>query len=121
MTLNDDKQESEDDEKEIDEVKKLLKMIHLKKVPKKKIIKRMATKRMVIKRMIMKRMMMKRMERDESKPYSKAFITTPSLSHSLWVQAFHLSIDDRLTTNVTFKNKKTLICRLEDLVTMANR
>jgi hypothetical protein len=45
-------------------------------------------------------------ERDESKPYSKAFITTPSLSHSLWVQAFHLSIDDRLTTNVTFKNKK---------------
>ncbi len=50
--------------------------------------------------------MMKRMERDESKPYSKAFITTPSLSHSLWVQAFHLSIDDRLTTNVTFKNKK---------------
>jgi hypothetical protein len=60
-------------------------------------------------------------ERDESKPYSKAFITTPSLSHSLWVQAFHLSIDDRLTTNVTFKNKKTLICRLEDLITMANR
>jgi hypothetical protein len=35
-------------------------------------------------------------ERDESKPYSKAFITTPSLSHSLLVQAFHLSIDDRL-------------------------
>ena len=65
--------------------------------------------------------MMKRMERDESKPYSKAFITTPSLSHSLWVQAFHLSIDDRLTTNVTFENKKTLICRLEDLITMANR
>jgi hypothetical protein len=59
-------------------------------------------------------------ERDESKPYCKTFITTPTLSHSLWVQAFHLGIDDRLTTNVTFNKKKTNTCRLEDLTALAN-
>ena len=46
-------------------------------------------------------------ERDEDKPYCKPFVTQPTINHSLWVQAFHMSIDDRLTTNVILKTQKT--------------
>ena len=47
-------------------------------------------------------------ERDEDKPYYKPFVTQPTINHSLWVQAFHMSIDDRLTTNVILKTQKTI-------------
>ena len=45
-------------------------------------------------------------ERDVTKPYCKDFSNEPTVSHALWVQAFCLSVDDRLTTTVTAKNQK---------------
>ncbi len=45
-------------------------------------------------------------ERNDTKPYCKTYMTKPTLSHSLLMKD-HLSIDDRLTTNVTIKNQKS--------------
>jgi hypothetical protein len=45
-------------------------------------------------------------ERDEAKPFSKFFADKVSIDHKLWVQSFHLSIDDRPTCYITDKQKK---------------
>ena len=45
-------------------------------------------------------------ERDESKPYVKIFSETPTITHGIWKDAFHLNIDDRLTTSITLRHKK---------------
>ena len=45
-------------------------------------------------------------ERDEAKPFSKLFADKVSIDHKLWVQSFHLSIDDRPTCYITDKQKK---------------
>ena len=47
-------------------------------------------------------------ERDEAKPFSKIFADKVSIDHKLWVQSFHLSIDERPTCYITDKQKKKL-------------
>jgi hypothetical protein len=45
-------------------------------------------------------------ERDETKAFSKPFNEKVSIQHNLWIQSFHLSIDDRPTCHITDKQKK---------------
>ena len=46
-------------------------------------------------------------DRDTSKPFSKTFIEKPEINHALWVQGFHLNIDDRPTATISNKNVKS--------------
>ena len=45
-------------------------------------------------------------ERDETKPFAKPFTEKVKIDHKLWVQSFHLSLDDRPTCHITDKQKK---------------
>jgi hypothetical protein len=45
-------------------------------------------------------------EMDETKAFSKPFYEKISIQHNLWIQSFHLSIDDRPTCHITDKQKK---------------
>ena len=44
-------------------------------------------------------------ERDPSKPFCKNFSDTPPIEHALWVQAFHMDIEDRHTLTMTSRKK----------------